>query len=292
MLGVAVAVTSSFARAQGATGAFPDDAPPAASPPPAAPAAPPPPAYPAPTPAPAAPPAPAAAPAPTPQPYEPAPAQPATYEPPPPPAPPAHEKSSVPPISVRIDPLNWILLGRLGIELEVGVLDWLSVETVPVFITGESPPWLNYGSSVDVTQHSNGWGPLAGATLGVNFWISGKVLKGYAIGAGITNYGLEYRTGVDSVQHTERQLYAMLNSVSRWGAFTIAGGLGLAYDINHDSRCFPPNAIGISQAGPGDCDEIQLATTNPVNLGPILIVTPYTYPWDILARFSLGVTID
>jgi hypothetical protein len=183
----------------------------------------------------------------------------------------------------------------MGIELEVGILDWLSVETVPIFITGTSPPWLNYGSSVDVTQHSNGWGPLAGASLGVNFWLGGKVLRGYAIGAGVTNYGLEYRTNVDSATHTERQLYAMLNSVSRWGAFTLGGGLGFAYDLNHQTRCFPPNpSIGVrpSDAREGDCDEIQLATSNPVALGPIVIVTPFTYPWDILARISLGVTID
>jgi hypothetical protein len=215
------------------------------------------------------------------------------YEPPPPPAPPEREKSSIPPISLRVDPLNWLLLGRLGIELEVGLLEWLSVETVPMFVTGQSPPWLNYGSSVDVTQHSNGWGPLAGATLGVNFWLSGKLLKGYAIGTGITNYAFEYRTNVDSAKHTEQQLYVMLNSVSRWGAFTLGGGLGIAYELNHDTRCFPDGmSTTISDAQPGGCDEIQLATTNPVNFGPRLIVTPYTYPWDILARFSLGVTID
>lgn len=180
----------------------------------------------------------------------------------------------------------------MGIELEVGVLDWLSIETVPVFVTGSSPPWLNYGSSVDVDQHSNGWGPLAGASLGVNFWLSGKAFQGYAIGTGLTNYALDYTTNVDAAKHTERQLYAMLNSVSRWGAFTIGGGIGLAYDLNRESRCFPPNALDPSQAQAGDCDEIQLATSDPVPLGPVVIVTPFTYPWEILARISLGVTID
>jgi hypothetical protein len=43
----------------------------------------------------------------------------------------------------------------------------------------------------------------------------------------------------------------------------------------------------VSESG---CDEIQLMTDE--NANGIANVTPFTYPWEILARFSLGVTID
>lgn len=198
----------------------------------------------------------------------------------------------MPPISLRIDPLNWILLGRLGVELEVGLIKWISVETVPMFVTTESPPWLSYGSSIDVTQHSTGWGPLAGASLGVNFWLSGKALQGYSLGTGFRSYGIEYRTTADSASHTARELYALFGSVSRWGAFTIAGGIGLSYDFNNESRCYSEDVFGAAEVGPGDCDEIQLATGFPLRNNPVVVVSPFAYPWDILVRFSLGVTID
>jgi hypothetical protein len=311
-----------LAGAQSPSGAaFPaDPAPaptPAPPPPPPAAAAP----APAPAPAPVAPPAPAPAPvpqpaaapapaaAPVPQPYAADPtARPgygATYgEPPLPPAPPEKE-SSIPPFSVRLDPLNWILEGQLGFELEVGLAKWLTLETVPMFVTDESPPLLNLGGGDSrIYQHSNGLGPLAGATLGVNFWPS-RAFKGYVIRTGLINYGLSYETKddagnqVDSVSHTKREFYAMFGSMERWGAFTLAGGFGLGYDLNKESRCFPTDktTFNASDAKPGNCDEIQIAVPAGVDsLGRKLVapipVTPFTYPWEILARISLGVTID
>lgn len=314
-----LSVCSGLASAQEPAGAaFPaePEPPPPAAPSGAAPAATPEPPPPQPAPAPAGASAPATAappPAPPRQPYEaqgpePEPdfdgpyAQPgygsAYGEPPPPPAPPPRE-SKIPPFSIRLDPFNWILEGRLGLELEVGLLSWLTIESIPMFVTDGTPPFMNYSSyEVNLSQHSGGLGPLAGATLGVNFWLSGKAFRGYAIRAGITNYSLEYESKteagarVDFVQHTERQLFALFGSVNRWGAFTIAGGIGLGYELNQETRCYSSMATDVSQATSGDCDEIQLATRDPVNLGPIARVTPFTYPWEILARFSLGVTID
>ncbi len=200
---------------------------------------------------------------------------------------------------MRLDPFNWILIGRLGFEVEVGLAKWLTVETVPIFVVNDTPPLLNYTSyDVHLFQHSGGLGPLAGASLGVNFWLGGKAFKGYAIRTGLTNYAIEYESKMDSgaradfVTHTERQFYVLLGSVERWGPFTLGGGIGLGYDLNHETRCFPSTARDPSDAKPGDCNEIQLATSDPVNLGPVAVVTPFTYPWEILARFSLGVTID
>jgi hypothetical protein len=270
-------------------------APAAAAPPPAAP--PPAPAA-APAPAPAAP-APAA---PVEQPYQADPnAQPgygsAYGEPPAPPAPPAEEESKIPPFSVRIDPFNWILEGRLGLELELGVVKWMTVQAIPVFVTDDSPPLMNYASyDVHLFQHSNGLGPISGASLGVNFWLSGKAFKNYAIQTGLTNYSYDYESKtedgevVDTTSHTERQFYVMFGSVNRWGAFTLAGSIGLGYELNKETRCFSSDALSVADAKEDGCDEIQLATDKTVR--GIATVTPFTYPWEILARFSLGVTID
>ena len=257
----------------------------------------------APAPQPSVAPAPAPT-APQPQPYAADPkAQPgygtAYGEPPPPPAPREEDKSPIPPFSVRLDPFNWILEGQLGFEVEVGLAKWLSVETVPMFVVDDTPPWLNLGGGDSrVYQQSGGLGPLAGATLGVNFWPK-KVFKGYVIRTGFTNYSLEYETKdeagkrVDFVPHTKRQFYVMLASVERWGAFTLGGGIGLGYDLNKESRCIADAPVfDPADAKPGNCDEIQIAVPiSRTQVTPVAI-TPFTYPWELLARFSLGVTID
>ena len=201
---------------------------------------------------------------------------------------------------MRIDPLTWILEGQLGFELEVGVAKWMSIETVPMFVVDESPPWLNFGGGDSrIYQHSNGLGPLAGATIGVNFWPR-KVFKDYVIRTGLINYALDYETKddagtrVDFVSHTKREFYAMFGSVERWGAFTIAGGIGLGYELNKETRCFPTDKafFSASDAKPGNCDEIQIAVPTGANTVSPVAVTPFAYPWEILARISLGVTID
>jgi len=200
---------------------------------------------------------------------------------------------------VRLDPFNWILEGQLGFELEVGLAKWLSVETVPVFVVDDTPPWLNLGGGDSrVYQHSGGWGPLSGASLGVNFWPN-KLFKGYVIRTGLNNYALEYETKgskgerVDFVSHTKRQFYVMLGSVERWGAFTLGGGIGLGYDLNKASRCIADAPVfDPGDAKPGRCDELQIAVpVSSTRVTPVAI-TPFTYPWEFLARISLGVIID
>ncbi|HKY35882.1 MAG TPA: hypothetical protein VJN18_08085, partial [Polyangiaceae bacterium] len=223
-------------------------------------------------------------------------------EPPPPPPPPEKKESPIPPFSVRLDPLNWIIRGRLGFEVEVGIVKWMTVETVPIFVTTESPPFLNLNTDVvKVAQRSDGLGPLAGASLGVNFWLSGKALKGYAIGTGITNYSIEYESTsdagtIDKFSHTERNLYFMFGSLSRWGAFTIGGGIGFGYDLNSQTRCFRSDAQTAADAElGGDCGAQNIVLQE--RRGPTVpfvaeSVTSFVYPWSLMARFSLGVAID
>lgn len=296
---LALAQTAEFPPEPASPAGPPAAAPAPAAPPAAAPA-------PAPAPVPAPTPAPAPAPAPAQQPYAPdldqQPGYGSSYgePPPPPPAPGPEEGSKIPPFSIRLDPFNWLLEGRLGFELEVGVARWISIETVPMFIANDSPPLFNLAGHEDnLYQHSNGLGALAGATLGVNFWLSGKTFKGYVLRAGLTNYAIEYETldpdgdRVDAVKHTERQLYGILGWNDRWGAFTLGGGIGLGYELNQQTRCFPNDpVVDVSDATDQGCDEeLQIALENPLRSGPVNL-NPWLYPFDILVRFSLGVTID
>ena len=282
------------ARAQsaapGATAAFPQEPAPAPAPAPVTTSAP----APLPTPVTTAPPPPPTSstttgPAyPEPQPYT---ASPDAYpgEPPPPPRNP-DDGFQRPDISIRIDPFNFLLEGRLGLELETQVYKFLTVEVVPVFVTTQSPPTLNYETyeKSSIHQKSNGIGALSGAAIDGGIWFGGKPFNGYVLRAGFTNYAYTYEShfgnagGHDSVSHTDRQFFAMLGSHNRWGAFTIAGGIGLAYELNKQNRCLDDFGAQIAC----DEDKLQIRITDdgtPANLHPFL------YPFDLLARFSLGV---
>lgn len=211
------------------------------------------------------------------------------YEPPPPPDPQDDDQGGggIPPFSVRIDPFNWLLQGRLGLELEMQVWQFISAELVPVFVTTESPPWFNYaGRDKALTQHSDGIGPISGTSLGVGFWFGGEPFRGTVLRAIFTNYAYDYETrssGVlyDSVGHTEQHLGATIGSYSRYGAFTLGGEFGLSTDLNSEERCIDP-------ANPSGCDELQLAA----DASSYYDLNGSFHPIYIEARFSLGVTID
>lgn len=224
--------------------------------------------------------------------------QPAIVEPPPPPPPKPQQKGLLwpPPWSVRLDPFTLIFYGHLNIELEVGLLKWLSVELVPQFVTSETPPlWSGFNDRADyVRQASNGWGPLSGTSIGAGFWLQGKPLEGYVLRAIFTNYGYTYQSygangvKVDEFSHTARVLMAMFGSNSTFGVFTIAGGIGLGVDLNNQHRCYPAGANSIDDAQPSGCDTLQLALDPSVR--SVGIVSSSIYPAVIAARISLGVT--
>ncbi|HMJ15126.1 MAG TPA: hypothetical protein VK524_27115 [Polyangiaceae bacterium] len=211
-------------------------------------------------------------------------------EPPPPPQKP-DEGFEIPDFSVRIDPLNWLLEGRLGFELEVQLWEFITFETIPVFVVDESPLTLRLGGREDnLTQHSNGLGALSGATLGVGFWLDGEPFEGYVLRAVFTNYGYEYRTEddgqrIDSVEHTERHLYGFFGSYRRWGFFTIGGGIGIGVELNKQERCLATGTpIRASSSG---CEgEMQIALNNQGSEGVDL--NGPLHPVQINFRFSLG----
>lgn len=209
------------------------------------------------------------------------------YQAPPPPEKAESAGFTIPDFSLRVDPFNWLLEGRLGIEMEVELYDFITAELVPVFVVSDQPPALNLQGIPDTLyQHSNGLGALSGTSVGVGFWLEGDAFEGYVLRAVLTNYSYSYETKddlgvIDAAEHTERQFYGMLGSHARWGAFTIAGGLGLGVELNKQDRC--PDGIDASRC---DSSELLIAANRT---GSLVDLNGPLYPAVIHGRFSLGV---
>ncbi|HMR74261.1 MAG TPA: hypothetical protein PKD61_04090 [Polyangiaceae bacterium] len=217
--------------------------------------------------------------------------------PPPPEAPEGSGGFEMPPWSARIDPFNWLLEGRLGVELEVGLLDFLTVELVPTFVVQKKPPTLNLSGAPDVLeQESNGLGPLSGAAVDVGFWLDGTAFHGYVIRVGFATYGYSYNTvddggPIDSVDVTERQAFAMFGSQASWGAFTLAGGIGLGVELNRQQRCFADGTTAVSQVQTDGCDDALEIATDRATIDPVDL-NGGLFPVTLIGRFSLGVLFD
>jgi hypothetical protein len=208
----------------------------------------------------------------------------------------------MPPFSIRLDPFNWLIEGRLGLELEVGIpgVDWLTIELVPVFVANEEPPTFNFSGREDpLSQESNGLGPIAGASIGAGFWLTGRPLEGYVLRVALTNVGITYKasdaSGVfDKVSHVERRFVVMLGSHTRFGFFTIAGGIGLGYELNQEERCFEADSDPTREGCPDG--ELQIATDDPATVsdGPpgIVDLNGFLHPVYLEGRFSIGVSFD
>jgi hypothetical protein len=224
-----------------------------------------------------------------------------------PPPPPEKEESKIPPFSVRIDPLHWLLEGKLGLELEVSpFLKWMSIELVPEFVTGEQPPLLGLRGREDVLhRRGDGLGALSGTSIGLGFWPGARGMKGTVLRILYQNYSYQYVTQTQGgavidpgFSHTFRNFMGFFGSHSRWGAFTLAGGILLGVDLNKFERCYqssvaPPDTIGAPK-GSG-CGEWEIglsrdpATNRPLE---IISVSDFLYPIILDFRLSLGVTID
>jgi hypothetical protein len=200
--------------------------------------------------------------------------------------------------SIRLDPLNWLLLGRLGVELELGIWKFISVELIPVFVTSTEPIALNYSRLGDnLEQHSRGIGPISGASLGVGFWIFGEPFSGYVIRLNFTNYGYRYEAsdgeGVfDRVDYTERRITTFFGSHSRFGPFTFAGGLGLGLELNQKERCGLARATvsgrSVVAGRASDCDGRQQIALER-NLSDRADLNGPLHPVYFEARFSVGI---
>jgi hypothetical protein len=191
--------------------------------------------------------------------------------------------------------------GKLALELEVGVLKFMSVELVPIFVVNEEPPTFNIwaGRADPLSRESDGWGPLAGTSIGVGFWLGKKPLEGSVLRVIFTNYAYHYRATdeigeFDDVPMVERRLFAYFGSHSKWGAFTLAGGFGLGAEVNPEKRCFtndPPAYTPKVQGCPDGellikLDRFMRTDPNVADLNGGL------GGFQFLIRFSLGVAFN
>ena len=199
-----------------------------------------------------------------------------------------------------MDPLNWLIEGRLGLELEVALWEIITLELVPVFVANETPPSFNFSGRDDpISQHSNGLGAMSGASLGVGFWLQGQPFRGYVLRAILTNYGYTYeasdRVGVfDRTTVTERRFVGFFGSYSRFGFFTIGGGIGIGYELNQSQRCFVNSVGGLTDAHSGcpDSGEHQIRLDRDENDFAVADVNGALHPIYLEARLSLGVAFD
>ncbi len=207
----------------------------------------------------------------------------------------------VPPFSIRIDPFNWLIEGRLGLELEVGVWEFITVELVPVFVVNREPPSFDYSGREDpISQHSNGLGPISGTSIGAGFWLSGRPFSGYVARLVFTNYGYHYRAAssgrtFDAVDFTERRLMAYFGSHSQFGIFSIGGGIGLAYELNQVARCFTSGGGLLAATDNCPDDDEQQILLEPGRTNGRAVVDDLNgglHPFYIEARFSVGLAFD
>ncbi len=205
----------------------------------------------------------------------------------------------MPPFSVRMDPFVLFLDGKLGLELEVGIWKFLSVELVPIFVVNEQPPTFNYfvGREDPLSRESDGIGPLAGTSIGAGFWLGKKPLEGSVLRVIFTNYGYHYHAKdeageFDNVALVERRLFAYFGSHSKWGAFTLAGGFGLGAELNPKERCFkndPPDFTPTVAGCPEN--ELLIKTDRFMRYEPIDL-NGGLGGFQFLIRFSIGVAFN
>ncbi len=216
----------------------------------------------------------------------------------------------MPDFSVRVDPLNWLLYGSLRFELEVEVFEWMTVEASPFFVVSEQPVVFN--SLDELHQSSGGLGPISGGSLVAAFWLSGDSFNGTSLRLGLMAQSTEFETRavrdyaangsidavsvgdqLDEVTLDSSRLHFGIGSGRTWGWFTIAGGIGVEWDLGDHRRCFTDS--GNPSSDPS-CDEDEfLIALDPVRAGS----RPDTFnlhdplhPLYLSARLSLGVVFD
>jgi hypothetical protein len=219
----------------------------------------------------------------------------------------------MPEFSVRVDPLNALLEGQLGVEVEFELLPWLSIETIPLFIVNSKP--VIYNSADELEQASLGLGPLAGAAVDLGFWLGGDTFNGTVLRVGFRHADLRYRSVaqsdisgnsmrpaydagevMDEVEQVQRRLGFVIGSHRTWGFFTLVGGIGLEYDVGDARRCInDSNGVFTPKSdAPCDDDQLQLAL-GPLrdrNAPDVLNTYGWLHPFYLTYRLSLGVVFE
>lgn len=224
------------------------------------------------------------------------------YQQPPPPRRDSDDGFEIEGWSVRLDPLNWLIRGRLNIEGEVALTDWFSVEVVPSFVTSSQPAAfdLTAGREDPLFQESNFIGAWSGASVATRFWFYGDPFDGYALHVGLTHYNYVYKskdpdTGarIDRVGKADNKLIVMLASGMELGPVIIAGGFGIGYELNAPERCFTQDGVTgapIKQSSGCDGDFLILTDRGSATEGAEqTALFSGLYPFSIEGRLSLGV---
>jgi hypothetical protein len=170
----------------------------------------------------------------------------------------------------------------------VELASYFTLELVPEVVLSTEPPALNLSGRRDnLSRHSNGLSVLSGGSLGAGFWLQGQTFKGYVLRAVITNHAYTYRTvdstgtTFDEVDHTSRLAMILFGSHSRYGAFTIAGAIGLGWELNRPTRCFDDAGYATRQ-----CDDEDLLIA--LDRQTVLSLYGPLHPLYLSVRFSLG----
>ena len=206
----------------------------------------------------------------------------------------------IPDFSVRIDPLNWVVEGQLGFEIEVEALEWLTIETVPRFVMAHEPLTL----PDNIRQYSNGLGPLAGASLSAGFWLEGDSFRGTVIRAGLTRYGYRYASiakkgertegqPLDEASLTQTRLTLMLGSGRRFGYFTLGGGFGIEYELfDRERQCLERPSGPWEMVTKVGCDSREFLLRRRESEPDAANLRSFLFPLEFVFRFSVGVVFD
>ncbi|MCA9626246.1 MAG: hypothetical protein KC766_01210 [Myxococcales bacterium] len=197
--------------------------------------------------------------------------------------------------AVRLDPLNWLLQGRLGISGDIALTEWFSVELTPVFTVNSEPPAFNlHGREDTLSQEGNFIGAMSEINLGASFWLEAP-LEGYVLRAIYNHAAYSYKATddqgqFDAVDEKSDKLIFFFGSYGKYGPVSIGGGLGIGYYLGNQQRCAEDGGQLPQNARTSDCDgELNIAIDRQGNYADI---HPGIYPIDISGRIEFGVVFN
>ncbi|MBX3184676.1 MAG: hypothetical protein KIT72_05310 [Polyangiaceae bacterium] len=191
--------------------------------------------------------------------------------------------------AVRLDPLNWLLQGRLPISGDIALTEWFSVELRPVFVVNEQPPMLNFkGVDDTIYQESSFIGAMSELSVAASFWLEAP-LEGYVL-RGVLNYASydfvakDNQGEFDRVTDSGAQVLFFFGSYGKYGPISIGGGIGLGTHLGSGERCLD------GATRPNGCDrELHIRVNRGGSFGDI---RNGLYPIILDTRLEFGVVFN
>ena len=131
-------------------------------------------------------------------------------------------------LSLRFDPLSWLLQGRPALEIEFYLLDWLTVEVTPMYRV-QSVAFV----ADDYEQSGLGLG------ADVGFWLNKQAFRGFVLRPVFQVNPMHYASDAvtdNDVRHTEVRVGGIFGNHYRWSFFTLELGIGVLVDVNATDR--------------------------------------------------------